>query len=326
MMLTIQHYPDLFVDACIRDENAELLFLSLFGRDTSMLQFFAAFSLKRSEGGLLEGEQAVFTLLDGERPHSVFVTDPARLEKLSGRLPQRNLFGNLSHTWLYDPRLLRPDHASRSAWLLCESADPGWRRERLWALIKELSPLPLLDHWADALLDGLGARIVCPLSDAKAPPVGRVDGYRVALGERFEDVVSAAVAEEVLTLDAGELPNDATARLARIADSLPPPSVPTEPLFELGRCVVTPGVSDLLEADPSLVARALARHVRGDWGSVCASDAKQNDQALASGSARLLSAYPIDASQPCPGHGDNTLWIITEWDRSVTTALLPSEY
>ena len=41
---------------------------------------------------------------------------------------------------------------------------------------------------------------------------------------------------------------------------------------------------------------------------------------------RFLSAYPIDESQPCEGFGDNTLWIITEWDRSVTTALLPSEY
>ena len=85
-------------------------------------------------------------------------------------------------------------------------------------------------------------------------------------------------------------------------------------------------VRDLLEADPLLVERALARHVSGDWGSVCEDDARQNDRALESGEARLLSAYPIDSSQPCAGFGDNTLWIITEWDCSVTTALLPSEY
>jgi hypothetical protein len=41
---------------------------------------------------------------------------------------------------------------------------------------------------------------------------------------------------------------------------------------------------------------------------------------------RILSAYPIDETQPCKGHGDNTLWIITEADRSVTTFLLPGEY
>ena len=33
---------------------------------------------------------------------------------------------------------------------------------------------------------------------------------------------------------------------------------------------------------------------------------------------RLLSSYPLNGSE--------RLWIITEWDRSVTTLLLPSEY
>jgi hypothetical protein len=37
-------------------------------------------------------------------------------------------------------------------------------------------------------------------------------------------------------------------------------------------------------------------------------------------------AYAIDPSKPCEGFGDNTLWIITEADRSVTTFLFPSEY
>jgi hypothetical protein len=36
--------------------------------------------------------------------------------------------------------------------------------------------------------------------------------------------------------------------------------------------------------------------------------------------------YPIDPAKPCEGFGDNTLWIITEGDRSVTTFLLPDEY
>jgi hypothetical protein len=41
---------------------------------------------------------------------------------------------------------------------------------------------------------------------------------------------------------------------------------------------------------------------------------------------RILSAYPINETKPCKGYGDNTLWIITEADRSVTTFLLPEEY
>jgi hypothetical protein len=40
----------------------------------------------------------------------------------------------------------------------------------------------------------------------------------------------------------------------------------------------------------------------------------------------MLSAYALDVSKPCEGFGPNTLWIITEADRSVTTLLLPGEY
>ncbi len=43
-----------------------------------------------------------------------------------------------------------------------------------------------------------------------------------------------------------------------------------------------------------------------------------NDAALKSGADRLFSSYQITP--------DLKLWIITEWDRSVTTLLLPSEY
>lgn len=50
-----------------------------------------------------------------------------------------------------------------------------------------------------------------------------------------------------------------------------------------------------------------------------------NDQALLDGD-RVLTAYPIDPTKPCKGHGDNCLWIITKSDRSVATFLLPNEY
>lgn len=54
-------------------------------------------------------------------------------------------------------------------------------------------------------------------------------------------------------------------------------------------------------------------------------DAELNDEAVAAGEGRILAAYPIDPHRPSAGYGDNTLWIITEADRSVTTLLLPNE-
>ena len=67
------------------------------------------------------------------------------------------------------------------------------------------------------------------------------------------------------------------------------------------------------------------RHLTGDWGCVCGDDRAVNDDAVKIGE-RILSAYPINPAQPSKGFGDNTLWIITERDRSVTTFLLPEDY
>jgi len=87
-----------------------------------------------------------------------------------------------------------------------------------------------------------------------------------------------------------------------------------EAKFPLGAVVATPGVLDALP--PGLLPLLLRRHARGDWGEVDPSDARANDAAIRDGE-RVLSSYAV---------GDTKVWIITEWDRSVTTALLPEEY
>ena len=87
-------------------------------------------------------------------------------------------------------------------------------------------------------------------------------------------------------------------------------------LFLTGQIVMTPGAHALLSdnLDPTTL---LARHLSGDWGDdLCAEDVEANDAALANGD-RLLSSYKV---------GTDKVWIITEWDRSATTFLLPSEY
>jgi hypothetical protein len=88
-----------------------------------------------------------------------------------------------------------------------------------------------------------------------------------------------------------------------------------EVLFPLGRTLTTPGA---LEAVPqSEMLQAMRRHARGDWGDLCDEDREANDLALKNG-ARLLSAYHTKTG--------TKFWIITEWDRSATTVLLPEEY
>lgn len=92
--------------------------------------------------------------------------------------------------------------------------------------------------------------------------------------------------------------------------------------FELGTIVVTGGVGDLMAAEEEFrlfVAISLMRYAEGDWGSVCTEDAALNEEALVYGE-RLLGSYE-HRSNP-----DWKIWIITEYDRSVTTILFPSEY
>ena len=96
-----------------------------------------------------------------------------------------------------------------------------------------------------------------------------------------------------------------------------------KPLFSLGVIVSTPGALAATTHEQRLAC--LFRHRSGDWGCCDDEDKGTNDDAVTSGN-RVLSAYPIDAEKQCKGYGDNTLWVITEADRSVTTFLLPNEY
>ncbi len=89
-----------------------------------------------------------------------------------------------------------------------------------------------------------------------------------------------------------------------------------QPRFSLGQIVATPCAMTLLERASVNALTLIMRHVTGDWGVVPDEDRAANDEAVRTG-ARVLSSYCV---------GDDTIWIITEADRSVTTVLMPSDY
>jgi len=89
-------------------------------------------------------------------------------------------------------------------------------------------------------------------------------------------------------------------------------------LFEIGALEFSEGVERLMNEGRLDPMPLFERHMHGDWGDLSDSDRRQNDAALKSGEDRLFSSYQV-----APGL---KLWIITEWDRSLTTLLLPSEY
>lgn len=88
--------------------------------------------------------------------------------------------------------------------------------------------------------------------------------------------------------------------------------------FKSDKYVVTRGVHELVVAGALNIGVLLGRHLSGDWGDLDRADKALNDRALESGQDRIFSSYQVT--------DDLKIWIITEWDRSATTVLLPEEY
>lgn len=90
--------------------------------------------------------------------------------------------------------------------------------------------------------------------------------------------------------------------------------------FELGRIVVTRGI-ELARSDSSFaefINSSIERYKNCDWGDICENDKRINELALKN-EEQILAVYKYPK-------GEKTIWIITEWDRSVTTILFPDEY
>ena len=87
-------------------------------------------------------------------------------------------------------------------------------------------------------------------------------------------------------------------------------------LFDMGQVVITVGAAQSLAIVKRHPTQLLALHVTGNWGDLPEADIEENERSLKQG-FRLFSSYTID---------DAKFYVITEWDRSVTTVLLPSEY
>jgi hypothetical protein len=87
--------------------------------------------------------------------------------------------------------------------------------------------------------------------------------------------------------------------------------------FSPGSVYITPGAMEQFTASGDDPLAFLIRHLAGDWGEVNAEDWRANEESLLRGE-RLLSVYRMS--------NGTKFWIITEWDRSVTTFLLPEDY
>lgn len=96
--------------------------------------------------------------------------------------------------------------------------------------------------------------------------------------------------------------------------------------FALGNVVATRNVWELIDSNEQFsqfVSICLSRYIANDWGELDAEDLEANDHAVRNGE-RLIASYQIP--EEVEEVFEDRLWIITEWDRSVTTLLFPGDY
>jgi hypothetical protein len=204
----IEECPHLMADGCICDERSQLVFLSLWGRDTAVQELLARLTLGGQEDGL---DQLHLQAPEGT-DLAVYVGDAQKLDKRTTRAFRRTLFGSMIHLWLFDKRCIAPDKANASA-LAILPKESSMQPQRLWTLVRDTCPLPLLDHWSDVVLDLLQSRaMLTPLPFALGP----LQGYQLSMDV---GTLSAALGELIRTgrLDTSPLERVSDTPLRRVA-------------------------------------------------------------------------------------------------------------
>ncbi len=141
----VQGIYGIFCDAVVTDAASNLVFTSLWGRDTAVQELLARLTVSVGEGGLDS-----FAVVVSGRRLMVYPRDVERLGKHTGRMPKGNLFGEMVNLWLFDPITLEPDRVNRRAILL--GRDAVIDQNRLWQLVRDVCHLPLLDSWQSILM------------------------------------------------------------------------------------------------------------------------------------------------------------------------------
>lgn len=202
-LMEVREAPGVYADALLRDERGGLLFISLWGRDTALQELQARLSLPVSDGGV-----TMLHVTQGHTESRVNLDRINCMEKHSGRLPARNLFGDVAQLWIYDRLATEPDRANRVGLLFLQgsnTSDDLTENElcRIWQLVREVSHLPLLPHWREPVLEVLDAKNWLRRLDDGAG----VQAWRVELGDPgFEAAISQLMHAGQLRLEPDALP------------------------------------------------------------------------------------------------------------------------
>lgn len=187
---SILELPDLIVDSCITDESCTLIFGSIWGRDTAIQEILARITLNLSDELSLR-----YITIDGSGIHSPVYFDKEFLEKKMARSYPGTLFGNMTHLWLFDKRVMEPDYSNHSAYLIHQNDETG--SGRIWPLVSELAPYPLPDNWQSEVLKVVSEHhMLTPMKII----LGKAGCFKIALNvDLIQQAVSGLIRDGSLT-------------------------------------------------------------------------------------------------------------------------------
>ncbi|MEQ1638573.1 MAG: hypothetical protein ABL903_18060 [Methylococcales bacterium] len=152
-LLTLFNMEGIYCDALANDDEGCLIFASFWGRDTALQEFLARLTLPKAEHGISN------LLFMGQLNKDVSIGDPNRLDKLTGRMPKANIFGDMAHLMLFDKLVQAPDFVNQKGFLLIDGRqklihplDQIVNGDNTWQLFKSICHLPMLDKWRDKVI------------------------------------------------------------------------------------------------------------------------------------------------------------------------------
>jgi len=197
--------PDVSVDACVVDtQTHDLIFMSVWGRDTAIQQLLARLTLDSNAPDSLKSG---IGLKAGNDTRPVFFHDTDKLEKRTSREYPGIWFGSLLNLWLFHPQCTVPNASQHSAYVLLQNAKaqnaepalngegdlPQTTRARLASALLNLAPFPILP----AALDEVQKQ---QMLSQQATLFGDVLGYRLHLDvDRLEQAISGLIRSYQLT-------------------------------------------------------------------------------------------------------------------------------
>jgi len=188
-MIPIKQQTSVFCDGFVGNDTG-ILFASIWGRNTSLQQFLARMELPSDQDGISE-----LTFETSEETTQTFLIQNVKnMQKLSGRVPE-TIYGNdLSHVFIYEKSTTSIDYGANKATILYFN-NTQIDEKSVWRLLKELSPIPLLDIWMTQIIDLCHREGYIDNIDG----FGGVSALTTKLNEvDFEQSVSRMIQEQIL--------------------------------------------------------------------------------------------------------------------------------